>query len=231
MQQEAASFGKRPSSHEQDHPQRRGREPQGQPPCDLIVIGASAGGIEALLTLVGGLPAALPACLLIVQHLSPSKPSKLPTLLSRAGPLPARWAVSQMEIEPGTISVAPPDQHLLVRGRHLLVETGPREQRARPSINVLFRSAAHGYGSRVVGVLLSGLNADGAEGLLSIQQQGGVTIVQDPRDAAFPEMPRSALAVLTSDYILPVASIAPVLIQLATSALANRSRAGEGTSL
>jgi two-component system chemotaxis response regulator CheB len=221
MQQEAAHLGRMFPSEDEHRSAHRRREQHTPPTHDRVVIGASAGGIEALLMLLTHLPAGLAASLFIVQHLSPSKPSQLATILRRAARLPVQWAAENRAITPSTIYVAPPDHHLLLlEDGRLHLGTGPKEQRFRPSINVLFRSAAHSYGPRVIGVLLSGMNADGTEGLQAIQQQGGVAIIQDPRDAAFARMPQSAVAHVKSDYIMPVSGMAPVLLRLVTSSAA-----------
>ena len=183
----------------------------------IIVIGASAGGVSALQTLVAGLPQSLKASLFIVLHIPASWPSLLPQILSRAGPLPVLLAVEGMVIEQGNIYVAPSNHHLMMHEGRLHVGTGAKEHHVRPAANVLFRSAAHNFGSRVVGVVLTGSGQDGADGLLTIKQYGGVAVVQAPHDASFPSMPLSAIAALAHhhvDYVLPVSNIAPVLIRL-----------------
>lgn len=181
---------------------------------DLIVIGASAGGIEALSTLVSGLPADLDAAVLVVVHVAPYTVSFLPEILSRAGPLPAMHAEHGGQIVPGRIVVAPPDHHLLVRNGHLELTRGPRENHTRPAIDPLFRSAARSRGSRVIGVILSGALYDGSMGLLAVKSRGGTAIVQDPAEATVDSMPRSALRHVAADYILPVAEIAALLPML-----------------
>jgi two-component system chemotaxis response regulator CheB len=181
---------------------------------DIIVIGASAGGVSALSTLVAGLPSGLKASLFIVLHTSASQFSALPQILSRAGPLPALHPAEGTMIEQGKIYVAPPDHHLIIEEGHLHLGTGPKEHYVRPAATVLFRSAAQRYGPRVVGVILTGLGQDGADGLLTIKQHGGVAVIQDPDDAPFPSMPKSALAHDHIDYIIPVSNMAPVLIRL-----------------
>jgi two-component system chemotaxis response regulator CheB len=153
------------------------------PNHDIIVVGASAGGIEVLRELVAGLPAGLPASLLVVCHVQPGARSILPEILSRAGPLLARHAGDGEPIYPGHIYVAPPDDHLLVGRGVMRLDHGPRENRHRPAIDPLFRSAARAYGPRVAGVILTGYLDDGAAGLLAIRAAGGVAVVQDPADA------------------------------------------------
>lgn len=180
---------------------------------DLIVVGTSMGGLEALSTLVAGLPADLPAAVLIVQHIAASHESLLDALLDKAGPLPASFAQDGEPVAHGRIYIAPPDRHLQVSDGHLRVARGPLENRARPAIDPLFRSAAVSYRSRTVGVILTGLLDDGAAGLLAVQRCGGKTVVQS--DAAYPEMPRSALSQVEVDHQLPVAEIPRLLDELA----------------
>jgi two-component system chemotaxis response regulator CheB len=182
---------------------------------DVIVAGASAGGVEALQTLVAGFPADLPAAVLVVLHISPTGRSMLPRILERAGPLPATAAKDGELIEHGHIYVAPPDYHLVVDRGRIELSRGPRENRSRPSIDVLFRSAVLAYGPRVVGVVLSGSLDDGVAGLRAIKSRGGLAMVQHPADAIFDGMPRSAIEAVDVDYVLPVAEMPPVLSQLA----------------
>jgi two-component system, chemotaxis family, protein-glutamate methylesterase/glutaminase len=160
---------------------------------DVIVIGSSAGGVEALRRLCACLPADLPAAVLVVQHLSPSARSVLPQLLARAGRLPAATPSDGEVLERGRIYVAGPDHHLLLRPGHMLVRRGPFENRTRPAVNALFRSAAIAYGARVIGVVLTGLLDDGTDGLIAIKAVGGTSVVQHPDDAEWPSMPRNAL--------------------------------------
>ncbi len=181
---------------------------------DIVVIGASAGGIQALITLLGGLPADLPAAIFVVVHIPPYSISLLPEILGRAGPLPAAHAVHGEAIRPSRIYVAPPNRHLLVRRDQVEVTGGPRENHVRPAVDPLFRSAARAYGQRVVGVVLSGSLYDGSAGLLAVKGRGGVAIVQDPDDAAVDSMPRNALALVEADYTAGAAAIAPILVEL-----------------
>jgi two-component system chemotaxis response regulator CheB len=160
---------------------------------DIIVIGSSAGGVEALRRLCASLPADLPAAVLVVQHLSPSARSVLPQLLAKAGALPAATPSDGDTLQRGRIYVAGPDHHLLLRPGHMLVRRGPFENRTRPAVNALFRSAAIAYGARVIGVVLTGLLDDGTDGLIAIKAVGGMSVVQDPDDAEWPSMPRNAL--------------------------------------
>src|SRR5207237_4949585 len=144
---------------------------------DMVVVGASAGGVGALMRLVSGLPGDFAAAVFVVLHLPPDAPSALATILDRAGPLPAYQAKDKQPIEAGCIYVARPNRHLVVRRGYMGLEAGPRENSARPSVDVLFRSAARAYGRRVVGVVLSGTLHDGALGLAAIKMRGGVTVV------------------------------------------------------
>jgi two-component system chemotaxis response regulator CheB len=185
------------------------------PGHDIVVVGASAGGVEALMTLARSLPADLPAALCVVLHISPTSPSLLPQILDRAGPLKAVAGVDHTPIRPGHIYVAPPDHHLLVEDRRVRIVRGPSESRHRPALDPLFRSAAVAYGPRVIGVVLTGALDDGTAGLEAIKQRGGIAIVQDPNEAFYPGMPQSALDNVAVDHCLPLAEIGPVLARLA----------------
>jgi two-component system chemotaxis response regulator CheB len=178
---------------------------------DIIVIGASAGGVEALGELVGQLPPELPAAVLVVLHVSATATSVLPEILSRSGQLPAAAAADGDQIERGQIYVAPNDCHMLVHDGRISLSRGPRENGHRPAIDPLFRSAARAYRDRVVGVVLSGMLDDGAAGLRFIKDMGGATVVQDPDDAMFGAMPRAALEVAQPDRVVPVAALGGVL--------------------
>lgn len=182
---------------------------------DTIVIGASAGGVQALITLVTALPAHLPAAVFIVLHVSPSQPSLLPTILGRDSSLPVAHAVDGEVITHGRVYVAPPDQHLIIEDEHVKVLHGPKENLHRPSIDALFRSAAHWMGPRVIGVVLTGARDDGKVGMRAIKQRGGITIVQHPEEAAFPSMPMSVMQEIKVDYSLLLREIAPLLNELA----------------
>ncbi|MBD2040738.1 chemotaxis protein CheB [Microcoleus sp. FACHB-672] len=185
------------------------------PGHDIIVIGASAGGVEALNKLVAGLPKDLPAALFIVLHIRAESKSFLPDILSRYGPLPAAHPKDHERIEHGRIYVAPPNYHLLVKSGYIRLVEGPKENSTRPAVDPLFRTAARAYGRRVVGVVLSGTLDDGTEGLIELKRRGGVAVVQDPEDALFSGMPSSAIEHANVDYILPLSSIAPALVRLA----------------
>jgi two-component system, chemotaxis family, protein-glutamate methylesterase/glutaminase len=184
------------------------------PGHDIIVVGASAGGVEALRTLAKGLPADLPAALFAVLHMPPDSRSVLPQILTRAGRLPAREAKDGDLIEPGRIYLPVPDHHLLVDAKRVRVVRGPKENHYRPSVDALFRSAARSHGPRVIGVVLSGALDDGAAGALAIKQRGGLVVVQDPGDAVFPDMPRAALDVAEAEHRVPVARMAALLADL-----------------
>lgn len=185
---------------------------------DIVVIGASTGGIETLKLLVSALPPDLPSSLFIVLHTGPASPNILDLILSRAGSLPAKNARDWDEVKPGHIYVAPSDHHLVLDpAGYVRLTRGPRENRFRPAVDVLFRSAAHAYGRRVVGVVLSGWLDDGTAGLWAIKERGGTTIVQDPREAVAAEMPANALAHVEVDYCQPVAAIARTLVQLSAT--------------
>jgi two-component system, chemotaxis family, protein-glutamate methylesterase/glutaminase len=181
---------------------------------DVIVIGASAGGFEALQRLVAGFPRDLQAAVFVSLHLSERSANMLPGILNRAGPLPASTPWEDSPIQMGRIYVAPPDCHLILKPDSVHVGHGPRENLQRPCINVMFRSAASCYQERVAGVLLTGLLDDGAAGLWEIQQRGGTTVVQDPAEAAYPSMPESAIRGLKVEYIVRLAEIAPLLTRL-----------------
>jgi len=186
------------------------------PTRDIVVVGASAGGVEALIDLVRGLPADLPAAVFVVMHVPAYGVSRLPEILRRSGPLPAAHARDGETIVPGRIYVAPPDRHLLVRLGQIDLSRGPRENHSRPAIDPLFRTAARAYGPRVVGVILSGALYDGSAGLLAVKARGGLAIVQDPGEAAVDSMPRSALRLVEADHILSATAIGATLASLAT---------------
>ena len=183
-------------------------------PKRVVVIGTSAGGLETLRALAGSLPESFPAPICVVMHTSPQSPGVLHEILDRCGPLPAVQARDGERLQPGTIYVAPPDFHLLVEPGRLRVTKGPRENRFRPAVDPLFRSAAQVYGPRAIGVVLTGNLDDGTAGLWAIKQLGGTAIVQDPQDAMFPSMPRHALQNVKADHVVPVAELAPLLVRV-----------------
>ena len=185
------------------------------PARDIIVIGASAGGTEAIRKLVAGFPADLPASVFVTIHIPSNRGGILPAIITSAGPLVAVHPQDGEPIRHGRIYVAPPDYHLLIRNDHVHLGHGPRENLQRPCINVMFRSAANSYGERVAGVLLTGLLDDGAAGLWEIQQHNGATIVQEPEEAPYRSMPDSAIRGLNVQYIERVAQMGPLLMRLA----------------
>ena len=184
------------------------------PNRDVIVVGASAGGVEVLKSLVEGLPAELPAAVLIVLHVAPSSPSILPRLLRRRSVLPVDFAREGEPLQMGRVYVAPPDRHLVVEPDRVRVTAAPRENHSRPAIDPLFRSAALAFGPRVIGVILSGRLDDGTAGLWAVKDRGGTAVVQDPEDALHPDMPRNALQYTRADHIVPAAELAPLLVRL-----------------
>ncbi|HEY0524528.1 MAG TPA: chemotaxis protein CheB [Stellaceae bacterium] len=181
---------------------------------DIVVIGASAGGLEPLQHLAAGLPEAFEAALFVVQHIGAGA-SALPTLLGAAGPLRARFPADGETIRPGRIYVAMPDHHMLLTsdGR-IRLSRGPRENHTRPAIDPLFRSAAESYGARTIGVILSGALSDGTAGLSAIKRRGGIAIVEDPAAARFPGMPRSALRHVRVDHCVPAEEMPALLVRL-----------------
>jgi two-component system, chemotaxis family, protein-glutamate methylesterase/glutaminase len=181
---------------------------------DVVVIGASSGGVEALMELAGGLPSDLPAAVFVVVHVSEAAPSILPYLLDRAGPLRGVNPEDGDPIEAGRIFVAPPDHHLLLERGRVRVTRGPRENRHRPAVDPLFRSAALAYGPRVVGAVLSGARDDGTAGLWAVKRRGGVAVIQDPDDALFADMPRHAMEYVDVDHCVPLEKMAPLLDRL-----------------
>ena len=182
---------------------------------NIIVIGTSAGGLEALDQLVGQLPTDLPASLFLVQHMAAHNSGEpLLRRLSRHQAFRPKLAEDNERFKPGRIYIAPPDSHLLVKNDRVLVTKGARENRYRPAVDPLFRSAAVAHGSRVIGVVLTGMLDDGTAGLMAIKRCGGVTVVQDPTDAAYPGMPVSALNNVDVDFCVPMSEMGPLLTKL-----------------
>src|SRR5687768_9524021 len=182
---------------------------------DIVVVGASAGGMEALQKLVSRLPPDFPGSLFVVWHLAPGTQSILAEILSKAGPLKAGRPEDGDRIEPGRIYVAPNDHHLLLEQGTIRVAHGPKENRFRPAIDPLFRSAAYVYGPRAVGVVLTGALDDGTAGLWTIKLRGGTAIVQEPSEALIRSMPLNALDNVEVDHKLPAAEIGALLGRLA----------------
>ena len=194
------------------------QSPQARPPSagyDAIVVGGSSGGIDALLYMLPALPATLRAAVLVVMHLPRDRPSLLTEIFRHRCGLPLKEAHDKDAIAPGTVYFAPPDYHLLVdAGPRLALSVDAPLHFSRPSIDVLFESAADQYGERLVGILLSGANEDGARGLEAIAAAGGLVVVQDPASAPMPTMPQAALARVAVPHVLPPAGIADLLAHL-----------------
>jgi two-component system chemotaxis response regulator CheB len=178
---------------------------------DIVVVGASAGGIAALEEFVAAFPEGLQVSVFVVLHIPPDASSKLAEILARRSALPVVSAIDGAAILPGHIYVAVPDRHLLVEQDRVRVTRGPKENRARPAVDVLFRSAAYHYGPRVIGIVFSGNLDDGTAGLWTIKDRGGVAVVQLPSEALWPSMPESAIAHVNVDHILPVAEMQQVI--------------------
>jgi two-component system chemotaxis response regulator CheB len=194
---------------------------------DIVVIGASAGGLEALLRVLKHLPADLPAALFVVLHVGSRGGAGLPDLFARKGALPAKHAVHGEKIEPGRIYVAPADRHLLLMDGHVHLNHGPKHNRTRPAIDPTFYSAALSYGSRVAAVILSGALDDGAAGAWWVRRHGGVVVVQDPAEALFPSMPSSARALAGADRVATAEQIAQILKLAARQGIASGPRSEE----
>jgi two-component system, chemotaxis family, protein-glutamate methylesterase/glutaminase len=192
----------------------------------IVVVGASAGGVEALTRLVQCLPGDLRAPLLVVLHIAPMGTSALPSILTRAGKMQARHALDEAQLEPSRIYVAPPDRHLLIQDGVVRVSRGPRENGHRPAIDPLFRTAARQHGRAAVGLILSGVLDDGSAGLRTLRREGGLAIVQDPSDALYAAMPENAIAYADPQYVLPIEEIAGLLVEVLTE----ETEQGEGRS-
>ena len=180
----------------------------------IIVIGTSKGGVQALTELVSLLPKDFPASIFIVQHLSPGFKSQLAEILSAQGDLPAITPEDGDQIKPGIIYVARENRHLLVQQDHIILPFGPRENRLRPSIDALFRSAAAYQTSRAVAILLTGYLDDGVSGLAAVKRCGGITIVQDPQEAEAPDLPNNAINSVDVDHVLSISEIAEKLVEI-----------------
>lgn len=193
----------------------------------LVVIGASAGGVETLRQVVADLPDDLPAAVCVVLHISPGAPSALAAILGRAGPLPCRAVGDHEALRNGEILVAPPDRHVVVEDGHVALSAGPRENGHRPSIDALFRSAAQTMGERVVGVVLSGTRDDGTAGLALIKSHGGLALVQDPDEALYGGMPANAIAHVSVDAIARSDQIANTIVRMVNGDWDERSADAE----
>jgi two-component system chemotaxis response regulator CheB len=185
---------------------------------NIFVIGASSGGLQVLRSILAALPWDFPASIFVVLHTTEDSPGMLPEILNRGSKLPVLYAVNDAPILPARVYVAPAGQrHMFLDRGKILLQPGPRENRSRPSIDALFRSASHAYGSQVVGIVLTGNLDDGSAGLLDIKARGGTAIVQDPEEAMAPSMPQSAIETTQVDYVLPTNQIGPKILELAES--------------
>src|SRR5262245_53470302 len=181
---------------------------------DIIVVGASAGGLEPLKDLIAGLPPDLDATVLVVVHVPADDETRLPQILNREGGPRVKLAEDREALRPGSVLLAPPGHHLLVAEDATSLSTGPRENGSRPAVDVLFRSAAVSHGPRVIGVILSGALDDGAAGMVAVRLRGGVGIVQDPGEALHPSMPQAAIDAAIVDCVVPAAKIADLVLEL-----------------
>jgi two-component system, chemotaxis family, protein-glutamate methylesterase/glutaminase len=196
------------------------------PHRDIVVIGASSGGLGALHEIVAALPANLPAALFVVLHSVPEHGSRLAEILSRWGPIPAHFAVHGERIRPGHIYVSPNDNHLTLQRDFVRVTRGPKENGHRPAVDPLFRTAARMYGNRVVGVVLSGTLTCGTEGLMAIKASGGAAVVQS--DAEYPGMAQSAVAHVEVDHVVRLAEIPRLLERLVTEPIPDDAESEAG---
>jgi two-component system chemotaxis response regulator CheB len=181
---------------------------------NIVVIGASAGGVEALQTIAKTLPPNFPGSIFVTVHFPEHGTSVLPRILSRVSPIPAMHAVDGEGIAPGRIYVAPPDFHLLLSSREIHLARGPKENGHRPAIDPMFRSAALAFGPRVIGVILTGSLDDGTAGMAAIKRRGGLTVIQDPEEALFPSMPQSVRDNVQVDRVASLKHLARVLREL-----------------
>lgn len=179
---------------------------------DAVVIGASAGGVEALSVLLPALSADSKAAVFIVLHLPRDRPSLLSEIFARKCPLPVREAQDKESVAPGTVYFAPTNYHLLLdAGPQMALSADDLVHHSRPSIDVLFESAAHVYANRLLGIILTGANEDGAEGLAAVHDNGGITVVQEPASAQSPQMALSALKLRPADFVMSLNGIAGLL--------------------
>jgi two-component system chemotaxis response regulator CheB len=189
---------------------------------EIIAIGGSAGSLSALTQIIETLPAECSAAVFVVIHIPSYQKSHLAEVLASKGPVPAIQVSESQSIQGGKVYVAPPDSHMLIERGRVLPWRGPKEDRHRPAINPLFRSAAESYGSNVVGVVLSGALQDGSAGLWKIKQRGGLAVVQDPQTAPVRDMPESVLKYVEADHVLSSQDIAALLVRLSCDSSENR---------
>lgn len=185
------------------------------PKRDIVVVGASAGGIEALREVLAGIDPSFDGIIAVVLHIPAEGGHSLPRILDKAGPLTADGAVDGEALQPGRVYVCRADHHLLLGDGRVRVRRGPRENGHRPAVDPLFRSAARYYGTRSIGVVLSGTLSDGTAGLGAIRRAGGLAVVQEPSDALYDGMPSSAIDIIGADHIVPAAALGPLLSELA----------------
>jgi two-component system chemotaxis response regulator CheB len=195
-------------------PPRARRSTRTVPRTELVVLGASWGGMRAIGTVLGGLPVDFEAVIVAAQHRSASSTAALASVLQNTSALPVRDTEDKEALTPGHVYLAPADYHLIVEHGHLALSLDDRVQHSRPSIDVLFESAARAYGAAVAAVVLTGANADGADGLRAVRRAGGFTLVQDPSTAESPVMPEAAIASGAADKVLPLSDIAAFLVEL-----------------
>jgi two-component system, chemotaxis family, protein-glutamate methylesterase/glutaminase len=196
-------------------------QPDGTP-TGVVAVGASAGGVEALTQFAAGLPADFPYAILVVLHLPANAPSVLASIIDRVGPLPATTAADDTKLEAGHIYVAGPNRHLLVFDHRIVLSEGPTENRYRPAINALFRSAALAHGPHAIGLLMSGVLDDGVLGMAAIRARGGTTLAQRADDALFPAMPLNALQAGAVDHQVTAAGAGALLADLVAREIADR---------
>lgn len=197
---------------------------------DIVVMGASAGGIPPIERVLSALPRQFPAAVFVTIHTAAEGPRLLSDVLSRLSSLPVSYAADGDAIRKSRVYVAPPNRHMLLDGGVVRVTAGPRENRHRPAIDPLFRSAARAYGPRVVAALFSGLLDDGSAGMKAVSGRGGISIVQDPEEARFASMPLSAVENDSPQYVLPVQQIGPTLVRLVSNGHGRQKAGVEGDS-
>lgn len=186
-------------------------------PCKAIVIGVSTGGVTALKQLLPALPTDFPVPVLVVTHITPTADDGLALLLNGHSAIKVKEADEEESLRPGTVYLAPANYHLLVERKGCLaLSVDPPVNFARPSVDVLFESAADVYGPALIGIILTGAGNDGSKGLLKIKQRGGVAIVQDPADAELDSMPKRALELLSPDYLVSLKELPALLMRLVT---------------